>query len=128
MPINRIKQFAKSFKHAMRGLRYAFHHEKNFQNEIGIALIVIVAMIYFKVTRNEAIVLMLVIFGVLVTELLNTMIERMVDILKPRVHPYAKLIKDLVAASVLLSSILAAAIGLIIFLPYISQWFDSSSR
>lgn len=123
MAINRIEQFAKSFRHAIRGLRYALRYEKNFQNEIGIALVVIVAMIYFKVTRSEAVILILVMFGVLVTELFNTMIERMADILKPRVHPYAKLIKDLVAAGVLLASILAAVIGLIIFLPYISQWF-----
>ena len=56
---------------------------------------------------------------VLIMELINTIMERVVDILKPRVHPYVRLIKDLMAASVLLASILAVIVGLIIFIPYI---------
>ena len=78
-------------------------------------------MIVFDVTKAEAIVLFFVVFGVLIMEILNTIMERVVDILKPRVHPYAKLIKDLMAASVLLSAILAVVTGLIIFLPYVEK-------
>lgn len=119
--MERFITFRKSFSHAFRGLKYVLKNEKNFQNEVIIAGLVVLGMIYFQVTRAEAVVLFLVIFGVLVMELFNTAVERVVDILKPRVHPYARLIKDLMAASVLLSSILAIIIGLIIFLPYISE-------
>jgi len=107
-------------KHALRGLVYVLKYEKNFQHEVAIALLVIIAMIYFRVTRAEMIILFLVIMEVLIMELLNTIMERVVDILKPRVHPYAKLIKDLMAATVLLSAILALIIGLIIFVPYLA--------
>lgn len=116
--MQRLKEFGHSFRHAMRGLVYALKYEKNFQNEVAIAISVVIGMVYFHVTRAEMIILFLVVIGVLVMELLNTIMERVVDILKPRVHPYAKLIKDLMAASVLLSSILAIIIGLIIFIPY----------
>jgi diacylglycerol kinase len=119
--MNRITQFAKSFRYALRGLRYVIKNEKNFQNQLIIATVVIFAMIYFKVTRPEMIVLFIIIMGVLIMELLNTIMERVVDILKPRVHPYARLIKDLMAAGVLLTSIIAVVIGLIIFIPYISK-------
>ena len=105
----------------MRGLRYVVNHEKNFQNQMAIALIVLIFMIYFSVTRAEAVVLLLVIAGVLVMELFNTVMERVVDILKPRIHPYARLIKDLMAASVLIASLLAIVIGILIFYPYISD-------
>lgn len=121
--MNRLRQFRKSFLHAMRGLRYVINHEKNFQNEVVIGMVVILAMIYFKVTRAEMIVLFLVIAGVLAMELFNTVVERVVDILKPRVHPYARLIKDLMAAGVLLSSILASIVGILIFYPYIIGMF-----
>ncbi|MDQ1284486.1 MAG: undecaprenol kinase [Patescibacteria group bacterium] len=117
--MDRISQFGKSVKYAARGLKYAATHEKNFQNQIAVSVLVIAAMLYFQVTRSEAVVLFLVILGVLVMELLNTVMERVVDILKPKVHPYARLIKDLMAASVLVSSIFALTIGFIIFLPYI---------
>jgi undecaprenol kinase len=119
--MNRLEQFKKSFRHAARGLKYVIIHEKNFQNEIAMALVVVVAMIFFQVTRAEMIVLFLVISGVLVMELFNTVVERVVDILKPRVHPYARLIKDLMAAGVLVSSILAVIIGLLIFVPYVME-------
>lgn len=117
--MNRIYQLGKSLKHAFRGLSYVIRHEKNFQNELFIMAIVIIAMIYYQITRAEMIVVFLVITSVLVMELFNTVVERVVDILKPRVHPYARLIKDLMAAGVLITSLLSAIVGLIIFLPYI---------
>ena len=117
--MKRINQFVKSFSCAMRGLAYALKNEKNFQNELVIALLVIFMMWYFHVTRTEMVALVLVIASVLILELLNTIMERVVDILKPRVHPYARLIKDLMAAVVLISAIFAVIVGLIIFLPYI---------
>lgn len=117
--MKRIGEFSKSFWHAFRGLKYVLRNEKNFQNELLIGLLVVIAMIYYDITRAEMIVLIIIIMGVLIMELLNTIMERVVDILKPRVHPYARLIKDLMAAGVLLTSILAIIIGLLIFIPYI---------
>ena len=52
-------------------------------------------------------------------ELANSAVERVTDILKPRIHDYAKEIKDIMAAAVFLASFVAAVVGLIIFLPYI---------
>jgi diacylglycerol kinase len=117
--MKRFSSFRESLKHAVNGLSYAIKNEKNFQNEIVVACLVLVAMIYYRVTPSEMIVLFLVIMGVLVMELLNTVMERIADILKPKVHPYVRVIKDLMAASVLVSSILAIIIGLIIFIPHI---------
>jgi undecaprenol kinase len=122
--MNRYQEFKKSLRHAARGLKYVITHEKNFQNELIFAMVVVLAIIYFEVTRAEMVVLFLVIAGVLTMELFNTVVERVVDILKPRIHPYARLIKDLMAAGVLVSSILAVVVGLIIFVPYIIEMFE----
>jgi diacylglycerol kinase len=119
--MKRLESLKCSLRHALRGLRYVVKNEKNFQNELIIAFFVVVAMIFLNVSRGEIIVLFFVITGVLVMELFNTVVERVVDILKPRVHPYARLIKDLMAAGVLITSIFALVIGLIIFLPYIQK-------
>ena len=117
--MERFRRFRHSFAHAARGLAYVVRQEKNFQNELVVAILVIMAMLYLQVTRAEMIVLSMVIALVLIMEILNTIMERVVDILKPRIHPYARVIKDLMAASVLLSAILALIIGFIIFIPYI---------
>ncbi len=113
-----------SLRHAVNGLSYALRNEKNFQNEVIFAGLVLVAMVYYRVSPSEMIVLFLVIMGVLVMELLNTVMERIADILKPKVHPYVRVIKDLMAASVLVSSFLAVIIGLIIFIPHILRAYS----
>jgi undecaprenol kinase len=121
--MDRLRTFGRSVKYALRGLIYVLRYEKNFQNQVIAAILVVIGMFYFGLTRGEKIILFLVIMEVLVMELLNTVVERVVDILKPRVHPYARLIKDLMASAVLVSAILAVVIGLIIFLPHIRRIF-----
>ncbi len=118
--MNRVKEFFKSLSYALRGLGYVLENEKNFQNEVIAAIAVIVAMIYFRVSETEMIILFAVIMGVLIMELLNTVMERVVDIVKPQVHPYARLIKDLMAASVLIMAVLSVIVGIIIFVPYLT--------
>lgn len=113
----------KSFRYAFRGLKYALKNEQNFQIEILGALFVIILMFLFPTRALEKIALFIVIFAVLVIELINTIFERVVDMLKPRVHPYAQLVKDIMAAAVLLSSIGAVIVGAIIFWPYIKDLF-----
>jgi diacylglycerol kinase len=116
-----IKRFRRSFKHALDGLYYAITQEKNFRIELACAFFVLFFIFLFKVKNWEAIVLVLMIMWVLIAELTNTVLERVVDILKPRIHPYARLIKDLMAAVVLISSTVAIIVGIIIFYPYFRE-------
>lgn len=118
-----IKKLMQSFRHAFRGLKYVLKNEQNFQLEILLGFFVIILMFVFDIRDWQKVALFLVIFSVLAVELINTILERVVDILKPRVHPYAQLIKDIMAAAVLLASIGAIVIGLIIFLPYFKSLF-----
>lgn len=116
---NEFRRFARSLKHALDGIGYAVKHEKNFRVELLFALLVIILIFVFKVKNWEAIILILMIMFVLIFELTNTVLERVVDILKPRVHPYARLIKDLMAAVVLITSVVSMIVGIIVFYPYI---------
>ena len=118
-----MAKFSKSLKHAWSGLKYAVSYERNFQIEIVFAVFILALIFIFKVKNWEAIVLVLMIMWVLVTELTNTVVERVVDILKPRLHPYARLIKDIMAAVVLISCLVAIAVGIIIFWPYAQELF-----
>ncbi len=118
---NRIRNFRKSLGHAARGFFYAFKNERNFQIELLAAVAVLFLIWYFKIKNWEAIILVLMIMWVLVAELINTVMERVVDMLKPRIHPYARLIKDIMAAVVLISSVVALVVGIIIFLPYLRE-------
>ncbi len=114
-------RFKRSLHHALDGIKYALLHERNFRIEILVAFLVIFLIFFFKVKNWEAILLILMIMWVLIFELVNTVLERVVDILKPRIHPYARLIKDLMAAAVLITSVVSVIVGIIIFYPYVRE-------
>lgn len=122
-----FKKLFKSFRYAFRGLKYVFKNEQNFQIEVLIGIFIIILMFIFPTRTLEKIALFIVIFAVLVIELINTIFERVVDILKPRVHPYAQLVKDIMAAAVLISSAGAVIVGIIIFWPYFTELFLCNS-
>jgi len=121
--MNSLQKLFKSFRYATRGLKHVLKHEQNFQIEILGGFFVVILMYLFPTRSLEKIALFIVIFAVLVMELINTIFERMVDMLKPRVHPYAQLVKDVMAAAVLLSSVGAVIVGIIIFWPYFQDLF-----
>jgi len=118
-----LTKLAKSFKYAFRGFWYVFKNEQNIRIHVIVAFGVIALMIYFQVALWQAIMLFMVITVVIVLELINTIFEKMVDILKPRIHYYAEVIKDVMAATVLVSSIGAVVIGILIFAPYVVEKF-----
>jgi len=118
MSIVNLKTVLKSFRYAFHGFIYAFKTEQSFRIQIFASIIVIFLMIIFGVTILEAIILVLVMIMVLVLELINTVFEQLADILKPRVHSYVEVIKDVTACAVLIASIASIIIGILIFLPY----------
>ena len=117
------KRLTNSFKFAFKGFFYALKNEQNFRIFVIIGVFVIVFMFVFQVQTWEKIVLIALAAALMVLELINTIFEKIVDILKPRIHSYVKVIKDMMAAAVLISSIGAAIIGLLIFVPYILALF-----
>jgi len=65
--------------------------------------------------------IILVIGFVLMAELFNSVIEKLIDYLKPEIHPAAKVIKDAAAGGVLIAAITAVIIGALIFIPKLIQ-------
>ena len=120
MTVFSFKKLVRSFSHAIRGFKCAFK-EQNFKIQTVFAIIVIFFILFFGLKRWEATVLIMMITLVLVLEIINSIFERIVDILKPRVHPYAKTIKDMMAATVLVASVGAVFVSAVIFWPYFSN-------
>ncbi|MBI4779097.1 diacylglycerol kinase family protein [Candidatus Falkowbacteria bacterium] len=117
----KISRLFKSYSYAVKGLFKTFREEQNLKIQIFASLLVLVLGIYFRISRLEWAVLTLVVCLVLTAEITNSAVERITDVLKPRINAYVKEIKDIMAAAVLLSSIAAIIAGVIIFLPYILE-------
>lgn len=113
-----FNRLIKSFSYALRGLRQVFTSEQNFRLQFLVALLTVALMIFFRVKLWQAVILTMLIISVLILEIFNTIFERLTDFLQPQIHHYVRIIKDLMAAAVLLASIGAVIIGLLIFGPY----------
>lgn len=116
-----ISDRLKSFKYAFDGFKVLFKEEHNSRIHLLVAAIVLFLAWFLQISTNEWLAVILVMGLVFVTEILNSSIENIADFISPEKHPQIKKIKDLAAAAVLLSAIVAVLIGLIIFLPKLTS-------
>lgn len=115
----KIKRLFKSFKYAVKGLFLVMRDEQNFRVHIVFAVIALVFSWFYHITKIELIIVILLISTVMLMEVVNSAIERVTDVLKPRINDFVMEIKDIMAAAVMLASLVAIIVGLIIFVPYI---------
>jgi diacylglycerol kinase len=112
-----MKKFFKGFTYAAKGIVYAFSTQINFKFHTLSAFLVIAMGVFFKLNLNEWLWVSAAIGLVITAEIFNTALEVLVDLVSPGHHPKAGIVKDLSSAGVLITAILAAIIGLCIFLP-----------
>lgn len=112
---NKNSSFKNSLFFAFKGLINIYKMEKNFRIQSLIGLLVLIVAIFCNLSTVEFILLIFIVMIVLVMETLNTVIEKLLDFIHPSYNPTVKTIKDISAASVLISAIFAAIIGIIIF-------------
>ena len=115
----KFKRLLKSFRYAYKGLIKTFKEEQNLRIQAFFAVVVLLIGWGLKIERADWIILVLVIGLVILMELANSAVERVTDMLKPRINTYVKEIKDVTAAAVLVASLVSVIIGIIIFWPYI---------
>lgn len=118
-----IKKCFKSFRYAFSGLKYLIEHENNARVHLVATIAAIIFSIVLKISPNEWVLIIFSIFLVWFAELINSSIERVVDLISPQYHEMAKRSKDYAAAAVLVISLAALVTGCIIFLPKIYRIF-----
>lgn len=116
-----LRRLINSFVDAARGLKHVFKSEQNFRIQVLLGFLVLVAAVYFPLRNWEVMLLILLVLLVLLVEILNTVFEYFSDLLKPRLHHYVGVIKDVMAGAVLLTSLVALVVGGIIFYPYLKD-------
>jgi len=112
-----VKKLVRSFGNAARGIKFVAE-EQNFRIQAVITVIVALFVLFFRLKALETSILIMAIALVLTLEIINSIFERIVDVLEPRSHPHAKVIKDMMASAVLVASCGAVLIGIVIFGSY----------
>lgn len=109
----------RAFSFALSGMRKALASERHLRFHFFAFFFVLLLGYIFRITAVEWAILFLVCGSVIGFELMNTAIERAVDLAGKNPHPLAAQAKDIAASAVLFSSLIALIVGLIIFVPRI---------
>ena len=111
----KTRNWFESFRHALNGIVTTAKRERNFRIHIFFAVLVIGLCIAFRVERLYFVMVGFAIFFVVVTELINTAVEALVDMYcRGKPHPLAKLAKDAAAGAVLLAAVQALIVGVVV--------------
>lgn len=112
-----------TFRNALTGCWYAFTTQKNFIIHFILSLFVLLLALWLQISYERFLFLVLVIFLGFTMEMINTMVEKMVDLITEKYHPMAKIIKDLSAGVMLVVSVGIAVIGFLVIFPPLWQRF-----
>lgn len=103
-----------SFNYAISGVIHGLKTQRNMQIHVVAAVVVLIASLFLNLTRIELVALFFAIALVLISEMFNTAVETMVDLITTSHHPLAGTAKDIGAGAVLIATINALAIGYLI--------------
>ena len=115
--MKRSGNLAESFRYAFAGLRYAFGSQRNIRVQSLLAVAAIALGLWLGLSGIEWVALLLVIALVLVSEMINTVFETIVDMITQEYDPLAKVAKDVGAAAVITAAMTAILVGAILFIP-----------
>ncbi len=116
-----MKKFFLAFVFAWRGIKSSFI-ERNIKLHFIATILVILFGLYYKISKLEWFVIIILIGLIISLEMMNKSIEDLANVVRDRLnleYTATTKLRNVAAGAVLISSICAFVIGLIIFLPKI---------
>ena len=111
--------FYKAFANAFNGLKAFLKKERNGKIQAGAAIITVLIGLTLHISATEWVIILICIAAVLATEMINSSLEHLCNLVHNEYHPSIKTIKDMAAGAVLLVSLTSLVVGAIIFGPKI---------
>lgn len=109
------KSFFTSIGHAIDGVIKAFKTERNLRIDYIIGLFVLIGSLFFNFSKTEFACLCLTIGFVIFSEMINSTVEYIVDLITDKYDERAKAAKDIAAGGVFISSIVAVVVAYFLF-------------
>lgn len=103
-----------SFFSAFRGIKHALR-ERNFVIQIMLGVVAMSLALALELTRDEKIIIIMLIAFVLATEALNSACERILNLVTKEHNAEVARIKEILSSAVLIYSVAALIIGIWIF-------------
>ena len=116
-------RFIDSVNFAIQGILHATRTQKHMRYHFCTAILLLVAVLFLRISALEFTVLCLSVCFVLFAEMVNTAVEAIVDLVSPDYHPLAKVAKDTAAGAVLIAAFGTAVMGYSILAKYIFPYY-----
>ena len=114
----KLQKLIRSFGYAFQGIKFAVTLDQNIRFHLVFGFIVLILSLFLRVSKTELLFVIFAIFFVVITEMINTAIEEMTNLILKEHSREAKIAKDVAAGSVLLSAIFAVIVGLVVLIPH----------
>jgi len=112
-----------SFHYAIEGIFFTIKTQRNMKIHLVIGGLVVGFSLFLHISKVDFAILLILISLVLVSELLNTSIEILLDMISQEYSKDIKHVKDIQAGAVFVFSMFSAIIGLLILWPYVYKFF-----
>jgi len=114
-----LKPYINAFGYAFTGIASFIKTERNAKSHLAATIAVCVLGAYLGIKASEWLWVASAITLVIVAEMINSVIEKLCNKITTEQDPEIKIIKDMSAGFVLLTSFYAVIIAVIIFTPYL---------
>lgn len=111
----KFSSLLESFNNAINGVIETTRTERNMKIHLFISVCVLVACLFFDVSKAEVLIITIAITMVLTAELINTAIEAAIDMTTNYYHPLAKVSKNAAAGAVFITAVAAVICGYLVF-------------
>jgi len=106
--------FFDSLNCAVEGLIYVIKTQRNMRLHLILGILVMIFGLVLRLDGIDFILVCLAILLVLFSEVMNTAIELQIDLISESYHPLAKIVKDICAGAVLLTSVFALLVAYLV--------------
>ena len=118
-----IKKILHSFRYAWHGFAHIWQHHQNIRFHMLMGVIAVGLSYFLKISYVEYLFILITIFFVIISEMMNTAIEEMTNLITKEHRKEAKIAKDVAAAAVFLSAAFSVVVGVVIFVPRVLELF-----
>jgi diacylglycerol kinase (ATP) len=120
-----FRKWGDSANNAIEGILYAAKTQRHLRYHLYSAVAILILSYFLGVQRHDFLIIAVTVILVLLSEMMNTAVEFLVDMVSPDYSEKARIAKDVAAGAVLITAFGAVIIGYIILFPYVHDAFDS---
>lgn len=120
----KVRKLIDSFNYAVSGIIYTLRTQRNMRIHYVAAILVLFLSLFLNFSRIELLLLLFTISLVIIAEMINTALEKTIDIFIKEYHPLAETAKNVAAGAVLIAAINAIIVAYLLFFDRINPFAE----